>query len=125
MRQIVPGFLVHHLFSVYFFSELLAKRLLAKRFMVGDLVMGEATKGEGFSSSLVYALIKISACGTIVRVNPEKISTGGDKFLYYNLMHAQSVCTRLSSLSPRPALSGEPGFEAIYLLALVSQATPF
>ena len=35
--------------------------------------MGEATKGEGFSSSLVYALIKISACGTIVRVNPEKI----------------------------------------------------
>ena len=34
--------------------------------------MGEATKGEGFSSSLVYPLIKISACGTIVRVNPEK-----------------------------------------------------
>ena len=36
--------------------------------------MGEATKGKGFSSSLVYALI--SACGTIVRVKPEKISTG-------------------------------------------------
>ena len=67
--------------------------------------MGE---GEGFSSSLVYALIKISACGTIVRVNPEKIR---DKFLYYNLTHAQSVCTRLSFPS-RPALSGEPGFEA-------------
>ena len=40
--------------------------------------MGEATKGEGFSSSLVYPLIKVSTCGTIVRVNPEKISTGGD-----------------------------------------------
>ena len=43
----------------YFFSKLLAKRLLAKRSWAGDLVMGEATKGEGFSSSLVYALIKI------------------------------------------------------------------
>ena len=73
--------------------------------------MGEATKGEGFSSSLVYALTKISACGTIVRVNPKKISTGGDKFLYYNLTHAQSVCTRLSFPS-HPAPSGEPGFEA-------------
>ena len=73
--------------------------------------MGEATKGEGFSSSLVYVLIKISACGTIVRVNPEKICTGGDKFLYYNLTDAQSVCTRLSFPS-RPAPSGEPGFEA-------------
>ena len=35
--------------------------------------MGEATKGEGFSSSLVYALIKISACGTIVRSTRKKL----------------------------------------------------
>ena len=34
--------------------------------------MGEAAKGEGFSSSLVYALIKISACGTIVRSTRKK-----------------------------------------------------
>ena len=72
--------------------------------------MGEATKGEGFSFSLVHVLIKISACGIIVRVNPEKISTGGDKFLHYNLTHAQ--CTRLSFPS-RPAPSREPGFEAM------------
>ena len=51
--------------------------------------MGEATQGEGFSSSLVYALIKISACGTIVRVKPEKISTGGDNF--YTTICSQCV----------------------------------
>ena len=49
----------------------------------------------------------------MVRVKPEKISMGGDKFLYYNLIHGQSVCTRLSFLS-RLAPSGEPGFEAKY-----------
>ena len=62
--------------------------------------------------SLVYALIKISACRTIVRVKPEKISTGGDTFLYYNL---QSVC----SFPSRPTPSGEPGFEASYVYTYV------
>ena len=56
--------------------------------------MGEATKGEGFSSSLVYALIVLNNC----TVRPEKICTGGDNFLI--------------SFPSRPAPSGEPGFEA-------------
>ena len=58
--------------------------------------MGEATKGEGFSSSLVYPLIKISACGTIVRVNPEKISTGGDIFI----LQFDACAVRPGSLFP-------------------------
>ena len=72
--------------------------------------MGEAAKGEGFSSSLVYALIKISACGTIVLSTRKKFVRVEINF-YTNLTHAQSVCTRLSFPS-RPAPSGEPGFEA-------------
>ena len=35
--------------------------------------MGEATKGKGFSSSLSVRVYALSACGTIVRVNPEKL----------------------------------------------------
>ena len=62
--------------------------------------MGEATQGEGFSSSLVYALIKISACGTIVRVKPEKISTGGDNF--YTTICSQCVPGSLFPLAPPP-----------------------
>ena len=41
--------------------------------------MGEATKGEGFSSSLVYALIRLK-CVWNNRVKPKKLVTGGDNF---------------------------------------------
>ena len=42
--------------------------------------MGEATKGEGFSSSLVYALIRLKCVWNNSMGQAEKISTGGDNF---------------------------------------------
>ena len=42
--------------------------------------MGEATKGEGFSSSLVYALIRLKCVWNNSMGQAEKISTGGDHF---------------------------------------------
>ena len=58
--------------------------------MAGDLVMGEATKGEGFSSSLVYDLIRLKKEDFVLKVKQcvwnnctgqaGKISTGGDNF---------------------------------------------
>ena len=66
--------------------------------MAGDLVTGEATKGEGFSSSLVYALIKISACGTIVWSSRKKLVRV--EILQFDAC-AVSVYQALFSLSPR------------------------
>ena len=57
--------------------------------------MGKATKGEGFSSSLVYALIRLKCVWNNCMGQAEKISTGGDNFLCFCLTHAQSVCTTL------------------------------
>ena len=65
----------------YISSVTTRKEAARKAFMAGDLVMGEAIKGEGFSSSLVYALIKIAKCvWNYCTVKLEKISTGGDNF---------------------------------------------
>ena len=73
--------------------------------------MGEATKGERFSSSLVYALIKISACGTIVR------STRIDMMTFYvdacalyifSFIHGRSLPALCLSKAVPPDKFGPP-----------------
>ena len=73
---------------------------------------GKATKGEGFSSSLVYALIRLKCVWNNCTGQAEKISMGGDKFFVLQFEAcAVNVYQALFSLSPRPLR--EPGFEAM------------
>ena len=67
---------------------------------------GKATKGEGFSSSLVYALIRLKCVWNNCTGQAEKISTGGDKFFVLQFdacaMRSQCVPGSLFPLAPPP-----------------------